>query len=87
MPVPMDIWLRSEITKQQKRSRFLRNHLANLIEKGGTSSHSGNGMTLRYMMEGLEDARCPYTMTAVPGVGYFIEVKKPEERFNAESNS
>lgn len=77
-----DIWPCTEIPKMQKRSRYLRWHLAKLIKEGGTSSHSGLGTTLRYMIEGLEDARCPYILTAIPGLYYFIEVKKPEERPN-----
>lgn len=74
------MWLNKEITKQQARSRFLRQMVANLVKKGGTSSHSALGMTLRYTIENLEAAKCPYTLMAVPGMGYVIEVPEPGKR-------
>lgn len=75
-----DIWLRTAIPKQQLRSRYYKDLCKKMIEKGGTSSHSGLGMSLRLILERLEDARCPYKLTAHPGRGYFVEVDKPEDR-------
>lgn len=45
---------------------------------GGTT-HSGRASTLPYIMRRCEREGVPYRLTAMPGMGYFIEPHKEEE--------
>ena len=62
------------------RNRALRAEVRSLIEKGGVSSHSAMGLTLSQQLGTLERSKVPYTLKAMPGVGYVVEVPAPEDR-------
>lgn len=75
-------YLETGISPKDRRSVFLRTTLKKLIEEGGsTGRHSALGMTLPYFITELEKARIPYTLIAIPSMGYSIEVEPPEKRF------
>jgi hypothetical protein len=69
--------LLSNVTKEQRRSVMLRESLRRLIDEGGTIGwHSSLGATLSYYIIGLEEAGVPYTLSAVPGLGYVLQANK-----------
>lgn len=43
------------------------------FEHAGSSNHSSNAATLPIVVEHCERNKIPYRLTAVPGLGYFIE--------------
>lgn len=73
-------WWERTIMPSLLRSRLLRGTHERMIREGGTSSHSARGDTLRLIVQRLEEARCPYTLTAIPGRGYIVEVPDQIER-------
>jgi len=72
--------LQNALQPATKRSTGLRALAQWLIERGGESRHSAAGATLGYFISQLEDARCPYVLSALPGYGYVIQVLSPEKR-------
>lgn len=63
-------------TEQANQSRFIRNRaLREILEsvaKGKCSQHNANAETLPYFIEQLEARKIPYTIKAMPGLGYQI---------------
>jgi len=54
------------IPKRMQKSIWSR-----FLDKGTT--HSAQAGTLPYIMRRCEEEKIPYRLTAMPGVGYFIE--------------
>lgn len=65
-------WLDEKPTKQQRRSRFLKEEISR-IKAGGMTSHSARGATLQILIEYLEQEKVSYQLTAHPGCGYMIK--------------
>jgi hypothetical protein len=47
-----------------------------LAREGGASRHSASGATLAWFLLELEKSGVEYTLSAAPGKGYVIEVRK-----------
>jgi hypothetical protein len=43
------------------------------FDRTGSSTHSGNRLTLGYIIDHCEQTNIPYRLLAKPGVGYYIE--------------
>lgn len=67
----MTIWLDRLPTKQQHQSLLLKQTLDE-VAKGGMSIHSEFGITMQFIIRGLEEKKIPYRIDAVPTRGYRI---------------
>lgn len=71
----MSFWhqtLKAAIPQYQQRNRRLRSLLQQLVAGNEVSRHSAQGLTLPFLITGLEEARIPYRLDAIPGVGYLL---------------
>lgn len=59
------------ITPSQRQNKMLAMVYMDL-KRGKTSSHSAMGATLMYLIWNLEQDGIPYTLRAVPGLGYSL---------------
>lgn len=48
--------------------------LTNAFVRSGQSIHSGRGSTLWVILEYCRDQQIPYTLKAMPGMGYLVEI-------------
>jgi len=69
-------WLWDDLDYQREHSRVLRDTASRLIKNGGMSNHTPAATTLKVLLSYLEDNLVPYTLTAIPGKGYVVEVKE-----------
>lgn len=55
-----------------KRSRELRTMAENMAKNPGASTHSAAGMSMKIILQALEERGVPYRIDARPGKGYVI---------------